>query len=124
MLKKVISDEKNKFKKIITLILLLNILFFFQLAINAQVQGGFIHINEILPGIKGIGKTVFSGTEIEEFDIQVIDIISGTGIDDSYILVKLNGEKIEENGGISAGMSGTPVYFDGKLAGAISHAWE
>lgn len=124
MLKKVISDEKNKFKKIITLILLLNILFFFQLAINAQVQGGFIHINEISPGIKGIGKTVFSGTEIEEFDIQVIDIISGTGIDDSYILVKLNGEKIEENGGISAGMSGTPVYFDGKLAGAISHAWE
>jgi len=87
-------------------------------------QEDFISIDEIYPGMKGIGKTVFSGTEIEQFDVQVIDIISGTNINYPYILVKLNGEKIDENGGISAGMSGTPVYFEGKLAGAISHAWE
>ncbi|MFW6149585.1 MAG: SpoIVB peptidase S55 domain-containing protein, partial [Atribacterota bacterium] len=84
----------------------------------------FMPIDEIYSGMKGIGKTVFSGIDIEEFDVEVIDIISGTGINNSYLLVKLSGERIDENGGISAGMSGSPVYIDGKLVGAISHAWE
>ncbi len=84
----------------------------------------FISVREIYPGMKGIGKTVFSGTKIEEFDVEVIDVIYGTGVNYPYILVKLSGEKIDNNGGISAGMSGSPVYLDGRLAGAISHAWE
>ena len=83
----------------------------------------FISVREIYPGMKGIGKTVFSGTKIEEFDVEVIDVIYGTGVNYPYILVKLSGEKIDNNGGISAGMSGSPVYLDGRLAGAISHAW-
>ncbi len=93
-----------------------------QPAISAQEE--LISINEIYSGMKGIGKTVFSGTEIEEFDVQVIDVIRGAGINHPYILVQLSGDKIDENVGISAGMSGTPVYLEGKLAGAISHAWE
>ena len=90
----------------------------------AQNQEELILVNDIHPGMKGVGKTVFSGTKIEEFEVEVIDIIQGSGVNYPYILVKLSGEKIDNNGGISAGMSGSPVYFKGKLAGAISHAWE
>ncbi len=90
----------------------------------ACAQEKFISIDEIHTGMEGFGKTVFSGIEIEKFNIQVIDVIVGTEINLPYILVKLSGKKIDENGGISAGMSGSPVYLDGKLAGAISHAWE
>jgi len=90
----------------------------------ANSQEEFISVEEIYPGMKGIGKTVFSGTKIEDFDVEVIDVIYGTGVNYPYILVKLSGEKIDNNGGISAGMSGSPVYLDGRLAGAISHAWE
>lgn len=92
--------------------------------ILAHNQEELILITDIYPGMKGIGKTVFSGIKIEEFEVEVIDIIHGSGIAYPYILVKLSGDKIDNNGGISAGMSGSPVYFEGKLAGAISHSWE
>ncbi len=90
----------------------------------AFAQDEFIFIDEIYPGLEGIGKTVFSGTEVENFNVQVIDVILGTEVNLPYILVKLSGGEIDKNGGISAGMSGSPVYLEGKLAGAISHAWE
>ncbi len=112
--------------KLLFNILLIPIVYFICIPINANTQNqkDFILINDIHSGMKGIGKTVFSGTKIEEFGVEVIDIIHGSGITYPYILVKLSGDKIENNGGISAGMSGSPVYFSGKLAGAISHAWE
>lgn len=100
------------------------LIFFLLLASPVFAQEEFISVDEIDAGMKGIGKTVFSGTEVEDFDVEVIDVISGTGINHPYILVKLSGDKIDENGGISAGMSGSPVYLEGKLAGAVSHAWE
>ena len=117
----------NHIKKVLSqIVLFLFLLILSLILIQADIfaQEELIAIDEIYSGMKGIGKTVFSGTKIEEFDVQVIDIITGTGINHPYILVKLSGEKIDENVGISAGMSGTPVYLEGKLAGAISHAWE
>ena len=99
-------------------------LIFIPLWASSENQEEFILINDIHSGMKGVGKTVFAGTKIEEFGVEVIDIIHGTGITYPYILVRLSGDRIENNGGISAGMSGSPVYFNGKLAGAISHAWE
>jgi len=112
------------FKIILFIIIFICICIFVNTSCIANNQGNYIYIDEIYPGMEGIGKTVFSGTEVEDFKVKVIDVISGTKASSSYILVKLSGEKIDENGGISAGMSGSPVYFDGKLAGAISHAWE
>ncbi len=106
--------------------LLLSIIIFSIIPSNvlAHNQKDLIMITDIHPGMKGIGKTVFSGIRIEEFEVEVIDIIHGSGITYPYILVKLSGDRIDNNGGISAGMSGSPVYFEGKLAGAISHSWE
>jgi hypothetical protein len=94
------------------------------ITIDIYANEEFIFLDKINSGMEGVAKTVFIGTEVEEIPVQVIDIIAGAIIDDTYILVKLSGDKIDKNGGISAGMSGTPVYFDEKLAGAISHAWE
>ncbi len=120
------SQLYKKFFILIFYILIILLFYFFYNPGNAIAgnQGEFILINDLHPGMKGIGKTVFSGTRIEEFGVEVIDIVHGSGIANPFILVRLSGDRIEKNGGISAGMSGSPVYFDGKLAGAISHAWE
>jgi len=81
-------------------------------------------VSEISPGMKGIGKTVFHGTQIETFQVDIIDIVKGEGGINHFILANLSGDKIEEGGGISAGMSGSPIYIDDKLIGAISSTWE
>jgi hypothetical protein len=80
--------------------------------------------SEIKPGMKGIGKTVFHGTQIEIFQVDIIDIVKGEGGVSHFILANLSGDKIERGGGISEGMSGSPVYIDDRLIGAVSYAWE
>lgn len=80
-----------------------------------------IPIDEIKPGMTGYGKTVLVGTEIETFDVEVIGVTPhelGAG---DAILVKLSGDTIERSGGVARGMSGSPVYLDGRLAGAIAY---
>lgn len=117
----------NQLRQNINGVIIFSFLFLFFFLVASSViygQEEMISIDEIYSGMEGFGKTVFSGTKIEKFDIQVIDIISGMGMNHAYILVKLSGDRIDENGGIFAGMSGSPVYLEGKLAGAISHAWE
>lgn len=97
----------------------------FSLSVNTTFSNDlFMPISEIKPGMKGIGKTVFQGTKIENFQVDIIDIIKGEEGIDNFILAYLSGEKIETGGGISAGMSGSPVYIDGRLVGAVSYAWE
>jgi len=90
----------------------------------AYSQAPFMFVSDIKPGMKGIGKTVFHGTKIENFNIEIIDIVSGDNNMGEFILARLNGKQLEESGGISAGMSGSPVYIEGKLIGAISYTWE
>ena len=87
-------------------------------------QNIFMPVLEIKPGMTGIGKTVFHGTQIGTFQVDVIDIVKGEGSINHFILANLSGDKIEESGGISAGTSGSPVYIDGRLIGAVSYAWE
>lgn len=92
-------------------------------------EEGFMKLSEIKTGMAGIGRTVVSGSLIEEFDVEVLGVLKNNKLDDalqisgSSILVKVSGEVIVRSGGIAAGMSGSPVYIDGKLAGAISSGW-
>ncbi len=69
--------------------------------------------------MQGIGKTVFSGEQIEEFGIQVLDIVKNLYPRTDVILVRLSGSRVEQTGVVS-GMSGSPIYIDGKLAGALA----
>ncbi|GAH40544.1 unnamed protein product, partial [marine sediment metagenome] len=66
----------------------------------------------------------FHGTQIETFQVDIIDIVKGEGGVSHFILANLSGDKIKESGGISEGMSGSPVYIEDRLIGAVSYAWE
>jgi len=80
---------------------------------------------EVEPGMTGVGKTVISGTTIEEFKVEVVSILpSPKQADQPLILVKTSGEVIEKTGGIASGMSGSPVYINDRLIGAIGYGWE
>ena len=82
----------------------------------------FFPINEIRPGLKGIGKTVFSGTAVEEFQVEILGVLENAGPKQSIILARLSGGPLERTG-VMQGMSGSPVYINGKLAGAVAMAF-
>lgn len=90
----------------------------------AQAKEEFFSLRQVKPGMNGVGYTVFQGTKIEKFDVEVITVVNGVYGDQPLILVRLSGKLLEENGGLAAGMSGSPVYFKGKLAGSISYGFE
>ncbi|MEO0004592.1 MAG: SpoIVB peptidase S55 domain-containing protein [candidate division WOR-3 bacterium] len=79
-------------------------------------------VDEIRPGMKGTGYSVFSGTKPQEFDVEIIDVIHRTSPRGDLILARLAGAGLEKTG-VIAGMSGSPVYIDGKLIGALAYAW-
>ena len=74
----------------------------------------FFPIQSVRRNMEGIGKSVFYGTRIENFAVEVLDVVIGKDINQSYIVVKVTDEKIKKMGGISAGMSGSPIFFSGK----------
>jgi hypothetical protein len=79
-----------------------------------------IPLDQIKPGMTGVAYTIFAGDQIEKFDLEVLGILPNLlGPRQSVILVQLKGEHVEHTG-VVAGMSGSPVYIDGKLAGALS----
>jgi len=79
-------------------------------------------VEQIRPGMTGIGRTVFDGTHVEEFKVNIIGVLENViGTHRNLILAKLEGGPLA-NTGVIAGMSGSPVYIDGKLVGAVSYA--
>ncbi len=80
-------------------------------------------LDEVEAGMTGYGKTVFSGNEIEKFEVKIIDILDNRSLDEDLILIKLTGDKVEEYGGIAAGMSGSPIYLEDRIIGAIGYGW-
>jgi hypothetical protein len=86
----------------------------------AQVSPEILPLSQVHPGMQGYAYTIFAGDQIEKFDLEVIGVLDNfLGPKQSIILVELKGPKVEHTG-VVAGMSGSPVYFDGKLAGALS----
>src|SRR2546425_3674048 len=77
---------------------------------------------DIRPGMIGIGRTVFEGTKVEEFKVKIIGVIENViGTHRNLILARLEGGPLA-NTGVIAGMSGSPVYVDGRLIGAVSYS--
>ena len=79
-------------------------------------------LDKVKAGMKGIGKTVFSGEQVEEFDVEILGVLKGIAPRQSLILARLDGGPLGKTR-VAAGMSGSPVYFDGKLAGAIAYSF-
>lgn len=69
--------------------------------------------------MKGIGRTVFSGTKIEEFGVEILGVLENSGPQQNIILARLSGGPLEKTG-VMQGMSGSPVYIDGRLVGAVA----
>ena len=79
-------------------------------------------VAEIRPGMVGIGRTVFEGTTVEEFKVHIIGVLENViGPHRNLILARLEGGPLA-NTGVIAGMSGSPVYIDGRMIGAVSYA--
>jgi len=74
------------------------------------------------PGDRAIVRTVFRGDSIEEFPAEIVGVLSGGRVDGQVILARATSERLKQLG-IAQGMSGSPVYVDGKLVGALASGW-
>jgi hypothetical protein len=80
-------------------------------------------LEDLRPGMKGTARTVFAGTETQEFGVEILGVLPGfPGPRQSAIIAKLSGSNVEKTG-VFAGMSGSPVYIDGRLVGAIAFSF-
>jgi hypothetical protein len=85
-------------------------------------QIGIFPLRDIAPDQQAIAKTVFRGRQAEEFPVQILGVLKASGPGQNMILAKLLTPRLEQTG-VMQGMSGSPVYINGKLAGAIAFAF-
>ena len=98
------------------------LLLFLFLSVGSQAfaRTPLMPVEDLKAGMRGYAKTVISGDTIETFPVEVLGV---TGSDSMgyQILIKAGGDVIARSGGIAQGMSGSPIYIDGRLAGAIAY---
>ena len=87
-----------------------------------DLSGSEIGVDELSRGQTGYGLSVFAGSEPARFGVEVVGVIREMDPGTSYIVARLSGNGLEESG-VVAGMSGSPVYFDERLAGAVAYSW-
>jgi hypothetical protein len=103
-----------------TLFAVLTSLLFLAPSLLCQDDIQFFPLSQIQPGLKGVGRTVFQGDKIEEFQVEILGVLKNAiAPKHDVILARLSGGPLEKTG-IIAGMSGSPVYIDGKLVGAVA----
>src|SRR5438045_1780138 len=86
-----------------------------------------MRVSEVRPGMKGYGLSVFKGTRIERFDVEVLSVLRDFNPQYDVILVRLSGADLEHTGSI-AGMSGSPIYLKDekgreRMVGAFAYGW-
>jgi hypothetical protein len=88
---------------------------------RTEGTSGFLPVEAIRPGMQGTARTVFEGNKLEEFGVEILGVLKNAiGPQQDLILARLHGPKVEFTGVVS-GMSGSPVYVEGKLVGALSY---
>jgi len=80
-------------------------------------------VSELRPGMSGEAHTVLKGQSVVKFPVTIVSVIPKKGVPKHLVLIRASGPLIEKTGGIAAGMSGSPVFIDGKLIGAIGYGW-
>ncbi|MFN7921636.1 MAG: SpoIVB peptidase S55 domain-containing protein [Bryobacteraceae bacterium] len=91
-------------------------------AVTLSAQTQFFPLREVRAGQRGVGRTVFSGDKIEEFQAEILGVLENAGPKQSIILAKLSGGPLAHSG-VLQGMSGSPVYISGRLVGAVALAY-
>lgn len=79
----------------------------------------FFRLQDVRAGMRGLGRTVFHDDRIEDFQVEILGVLENLAPKQSIILARLSGGPLDETG-ILQGMSGSPVYIDGKLLGAVA----
>ncbi|MGA2268376.1 MAG: SpoIVB peptidase S55 domain-containing protein [Bryobacteraceae bacterium] len=92
------------------------------LAAALAAQPGFFPLKDVKPGMRGTGRTVFSGSQVDEFQVEILGVLDNVGPKESLILARLSGGPLEHTG-VMQGMSGSPIYLDGRLVGAVAMAF-
>jgi hypothetical protein len=88
----------------------------------AQATPEIIPVSEIRAGMRGYGLTVFQGTKPERFEVKVISVLHHFLPKQDIILIQSDDPRLLHSG-IVAGMSGSPIYLEGRLAGALAYGW-
>ena len=104
-------------------IFIFNMLLLISLPLVCAANVPLMPVEDVRPGMHGTGKTVISGETVENFDVEVIGV-TGSEATGYSILVRTSGDLIEKSGGMAQGMSGSPVYIDGRLVGAVAFGKE
>jgi hypothetical protein len=82
----------------------------------------YMTVDELRPGMVGTGKTVFEGATVESFSVRILGVLrNAAGPQRDLILARLEGGPLAA-AGVIAGMSGSPVYIDGRLVGAVAYS--
>lgn len=90
---------------------------------RVQTDSRLFPIADVRPGMKGIGRTIFQGTQIEEFGVEVLGMLDGVfNPKQKLVIARLSGPKVEKTG-VFKGISGSPVFIDGKLLGSVSYGF-
>jgi len=87
-----------------------------------QGRNDILPLSQVRPGMKGYGLTVFEGTQPEKFEVEVIGIQKGFLPRQDLILIKTRHPRLEV-ARVVAGMSGSPIYLEGKMIGAYAYGW-
>ena len=92
---------------------------------GARAAQQILPVDKLKPGMTGYGRTVFAGLKVEKFPVVVRGILPGAGLSgESLILIEMTGPELDKYGGVSMGMSGSPIYINNKLIGALALTFE
>jgi hypothetical protein len=89
---------------------------------SGPVPVAYWNVDDLRPGMKGFGQSVFKGDRLEKFQAEVLGVLKSVSPGRDMVLMRLSGCDLEKTG-VIAGMSGSPIYIDGKLVGAVAYAW-
>ncbi|NUP09852.1 MAG: hypothetical protein HOW73_27715 [Polyangiaceae bacterium] len=92
-------------------------------ATAAPKRGDTMPLSDVKAGMKGYGLTVFSGTKPDKFDVEVIGVLKGFRPNQDLILIKTPNHPRLDAANTVAGMSGSPIYLEGKMIGAYAYGW-
>ena len=80
-------------------------------------------LSQVEKGMKGYGVTVFQGNKLERFDVEILGVLRNIGPGQNLILAQV-ASPVTDRAGVIAGMSGSPIYIDGKVIGALAYSWQ
>lgn len=96
--------------------------FLLLISLSLYAQNNLVSWKDLKIGQKGVGRTVFTGSTVSDFEVEVLGVLENAGPKQALILAHLRGGPLEKTG-VMQGMSGSPVYFNGRLAGAVAFAF-